>query len=489
MNFNCLPEPAQIQVLSFLNVKERLEIKLVSKAVKTLIEQYFPLKSLCVYVRGKPAKVRWAFDKEAITDSEKVEVHFQSESNKKQYYFDFDKIYFENLKRLHIQGDCGYGNGMGWLKCIRFLKELEILSVYDIKFPYPNIIRSPMLKVFTFKNPSVFDDFQAVFELVTPNLREYNIISLNEPRTKFENPEKLEVLRCHTFGYKYPINRFTSLRHLVCRNVDNSVRPEHLRSLELIEAFPTDSNTIEKLRNKEFTKDVKVFVFGFDLKNLPRVFTEIHPDQLLKQIAANYASLEKPCYWTEVLNYSELSKVFGGQAPIDYFKFYPNIREVTVSEITNYCSLNHFLVNCGDIKKLYLEKNCVDQQFFNGLKTISGSLNVLYITWYTLKIDFSFLSELTNLKTLVFWSSKIRWKLIGLESLEQCKILDYFEFKTPRFSVNLKFDKYTKIYFLDFKRKQIYEGPSLRKAIACLNSESESESKNEFSSNLSLLRR
>ena len=92
MNFDRLPELAQIRVLSFLNVKEKIKIKQVSKNMKFLIEKYLPLKSLCVYSRYKPVKVMWAFDKETITDQEMVEAHFQSRPKGKRFGFDSNKL-------------------------------------------------------------------------------------------------------------------------------------------------------------------------------------------------------------------------------------------------------------------------------------------------------------------------------------------------------------------------------------------------------------
>ena len=488
MNFDRFPLLVQIKILSFLNVKERLEIKSVSRLLKALIEQFLPLESLCIYRSCKPMKLKWPFTEEVIEN----QIMIQSHSHQGQHGVDFSKAYFRNLKRLHVHGDL-VSKGSNLLKHINLLEELEVLSLYVVVFEDAlHNINLRKLKVLYFRD-CVSNWMRTVF-FDMPNLISYSnfftvCTSIGFGTQRFGNPEKLEVLRCQAFGPNFTVNRLTGLKHLICLDIENSFSLEELPSLKLLETFPSSGETIRILKNRErsFPKDLKVFVFGFSLANLPEALMQPEEFQpkgfncslygnFLDHIAENYPKLERPSPWPTELFYSSLFESFGGRVPEDFFKFYPNIIHVKVSKKTDRFALIRLLKNHRGIEYLGLFEDCLDQDFFEELEAISSSLKNLVVKDYTKKVNFSFASKLENLRTIIFWSEEL--KLIpsdDFEPLDQCKNLREVSFYTSRsfagIQISYTFKNCTKIYKGDVELEKVYEGECIKKAIDCINAE------------------
>ena len=486
MNFDRFPLLVQIKILSFLNVKERLEIKSVSRLLKALIEQFLPLKSLCIYRSYKPGKWNWPFTEEVIEDQVMIQAHF----HQGEHGVDFSKAYFRNLKRLHVHGDL-VSKGPNLLKHINLLEELEVLSAY-LSYDYGlNNINLRNLKVLSFWDCN--SDWRKTVFFGMPNLKRFSFFKDGAfyYETKFGNPEKLEVFRCQAFGPKFTVNKLVGLKHLICQDLDSSFQLEEYPSLRLLEAFPSRGETTRILKNREmqFPKDLKVFVFGFSLANLPEVFIKTDEfvgfkspncwlsDNFLSYIANNYPNLERPCLWPIGLSYSLLFKSFCGRVPEDFLKFYPNIARLDVSERTDCSRLIRFLKNHGEIETLSLFDDCLDQNFFEELGSISSPLNCLVIREFTKNVDFSFASKLENLTTIYYcFGSKIIIPNESFEPLEQCKNLKTVKFYLTRSHVAWHFYGAIEISYKNGKRNYIsevdeivYEGECIKKAIDCIN--------------------
>ena len=500
MNFDRLPELAQIRVFSLLNVKERLLMKRTSKNVKMLIEHYFPLNSLCIFESGKPAYIKWPFSEETIKDQEKVRANFQISSTKRRFDLDLSMACFRNLKRLHFEGDLIIRNDAlvrELLGQISYLEELEVLSIHSVRCLNLNSSKLKKLKVVSLDKAFVcFERDAHVGNVEAPDLREFNICDHYMDReiklsvdSIIQRPEKLAVLRCGKFDETYPINLLTGLKHLVCQDVDRSFSLGKLPSLKLLETFPATSETIDILKNetKHFGQNVKVFVFGFGLEKLPAAFAKIDEFAILKKyhcalgfdflqkIALNYFELERPCCMPAILSYSCLIRSFDSQVPRDFFRFYPSIETVVVCHKTEHSSLIRFLCY-GTIKTLELRDDCFEQEFFNelsSLSTVVSSLLSLFFRRYTTKIDFSFVSKLENLARLTFASKSRRiWpSLSGLGcGLRRCK-----HFKGLAFIVNRRVfaSMYpscgqSNTYYSSVKHKNVYKGDCIQKATDCI---------------------
>ena len=240
-----------------------------------------------------------------------------------------------------------------------------------------------------------------------------------------------------------------------------------------------------------------MFVYGFRIADLPFAlatteFADFNPERrssthqctlpsaFLEHIAKNYSKLERPCSWPTALSYSSLVKFFHKKVPKDFFKFYSEIKILTVSKRIGRFSLTRLLADHGGIEQLILTDDCLGQEFFNRLEVIS-SLDFLNLIRYNKKIDFSFVSKLENLRTLGYQSDTGLLTSEGLESLEDYKYFETFYFTAARFTLEelihnptirtktFHISKVTELYTLKSNNKKIYEGEDIREAIAAIN--------------------
>lgn len=498
MNFERMPELAQIRVLSFLDARERLQAQRVSKRVKVLVENYLPLKSLCLLVSVRPVNLRWPFSEEVIKEQDRVYVPLKLyDSNESG--LGFKKTNFRKLKKLHLEFDPLVGTGQRFLKQIEFLEELEVLSIYGASFT-PQFCQQNFkkLKVLFLENCHIYGRDCLIN---VPNLMEYShCCPLNGTITNFKNLERLQVLRTQIFDRKFPINQLSGLKRLICIDIDNSFRLDELPNLKLLELFPSKRETIEIVRRiAESKRCLKVFVFGFPIAELPTALANTNfPDftlerslayycplrsTFLRQIAKNYSKIARPCSWPISLSYSSLVKSFREKVPRDFFRLYPEIKILTVSKKTEHFRLIRLLREHGGIEQLFLYDDCLGQEFFDNLGALS-SLNTLKLIRFIKKIDFSFLSKLKNLRNLVLQSDIGLLISEGLESLEGCKHFELFIFMAvnptdaePFYhhavrKKSFRLIKRSEFYILKTRDgKKIYQGEDIRESIAAINPE------------------
>ena len=493
---------AQIRVLSFLDARERLQAQRVSKRVKVLVENYLPLKSLCLLLSVRPVNLRWSFSEEVINEPDRVYVPLKwYDSNESG--LGFKKTNFRKLKKLHLEFDPLVGTGQRFLKQIEFLEELEVLSIYGASFTSQFCQQNfKKLKVLFLENCHFYGGDCLIN---APNLIEYSHCwPLNGTITNFKNPERLQVLRTQIFDRKFPINQLSGLKRLICIDIDNSFRLDELPNLKLLELFPSKRETIEIVRRiAESKRCLKVFVFGFPIAELPTAlattnFQDFNPERtsahhcilrspFLRQIAKNYSKVERPCSWPTAVSYSSLMKFFRQEVPRDFFKHYPQIKMVevflSVSKKFDHFKLIRLLKEHGGIEQLFLFDDCLGQEFFDNLGALS-SLNTLKLIRFIKKIDFSFLSKLKNLRNLVLQSDTGLLISEGLESLEGCKHFELFIFMAVNptdaepfyhhavMKKSFRLIKRSEFYILKTRDgKKIYQGEDIRESIAAINPE------------------
>lgn len=423
-----LPDLALMQLFSFFEADELLLLRLVCKRWNHFFLQFLLPKNLIVYEHRFPSRMLWPTTNQPIKSNEVLDLIKIADDVKQRFptspanplkaSLNSENLLLKSVEVLNIYRSA---NCNMFFKGGHFLfRQLRVLHIcYPLEMTVSHL-DLPYLEVFKIVGKINY------FELNAPNLRRFTFWQQNfqGPLTFIVSPaDKIQSVETLHFSEKYL--RFKSLESLTCLHIteipDNVL--EELPNLKKINLFPTEpahQAIVDNLRQQRSALnrgDLKILVCGVENDDLlytfrmtitQRYYEEVifcdDPDQIT-ELVTNYSNLVEPITWNTRIHYNLLERtLFYDGVPSDFFKKFPNIKEVVVEPGASQRILLEFLSGCRTFVLLKLTNCGFDQAFYDRLPALN-SISILMITERYKNIDFRFL---TKFRSLNFLSIKYR---------------------------------------------------------------------------------
>ena len=404
-----LPILVLSRIFSYLSLKERLKLRLVSKLWKALLEEIHQ-ENLCICDRQSHWKVR--YDEEDF---------FEISESEKSLNFDYflNPDFNQRIKRLIILADHRHG----FLLDFNLFSQLEVLKIYDcfsLKFPVLNL---PNLRTLCL----IYTTLKCDLRVNSPNLSSLTFYNndLERPTYRFslllERPEQVKFLQCRYFNEMF--EDLANLEHLIAMQIRNPL--DRFTKLKRIEIFSLTRPSahpaikdLEKNRNL-FSPNLKVFMNGFEWPPPTKILKMKNSFGLnfyfskkdLKEILNNLFAITRPFQWRVKIDYIDCS------FPDNFFDLFKQIEKVSVSCPVESERLIRFLQKAATVAMLDLENSFLDQSFYNQLPLIQ-TIRILNITDCKQSLNFDFLYELVNLASLYLDAQIIPIKILYKKLIE-----------------------------------------------------------------------
>ena len=242
--------------------------------------------------------------------------------------------------------------------------------------------------------------------------------------------EKIRFIKCKSFDAK-TARKTVNLETLICSDLCLPFKLDNLPNLKEVALFPFNpvSTALESLlqqRTNLSRFDLKIVLNGVEcsIDDFPEPDEQIWFDRegwlnlkiftkKAKLIAKNYFKIMRPLPFQTIVDYTELNRVFNGQIPGNFFKNFPEIYSVSVSQhVRSSSDLLDFLQNCNDLQKLRLMNCQYDQELYQKLLHFQ-SLRHLTIEELTGQVDFSFFLQFKHLDDFRLLSDCMPIDLVG----------------------------------------------------------------------------
>lgn len=424
LNLSELPELVLLNLFSYLSIKEKNRLKLVSKDLKSLVER-FPQTRLLIYQSYSSYFVE-------VSDSQwpsgewvkptdffglKVEPMRNPIFPFSKWNFDlrsgiFSDVKYLYLKNIRIKKD-GQTSFFDGLNCMEGLK---VLVIERCELPGLEFIK---LKLPLLKTLCLEFQYFGRLELNTPSLEELrlsDIAPVNDRQEKpihFKYPESLKVFVCVMFEYKLEL---PNLETLICRSLRSDFDLSKLPRLKRLEVYPIEGKVfrlqssyyyrmLSEKRSLAGNRNLEIRLFGFK----EHLFTksEINldfdsfdfgfkfEDAYAQLLAQNYASLVSPMPYPVCVIFSRITKFFPTQLPDDFFLKFPFINSVQLDPLADSSRLIPFLEHAKAVTYLTIEKS-LSKEFYDKLATTM----IAFLTLYEAPESLSFLTRMNNLQSL-----------------------------------------------------------------------------------------
>ena len=401
-----------LKVFSFLNVEEKLKLRLVSKSVKCWCDLLNTHRNLCIYEDEKPINLKWSSNEEYINDQDKIKIKF---SNEERCELNLNKTILMNLKCLYVYK---FKKLNSLLLNLTKLVELTIVyfddKYYDFTRPIGRfshfrstdelILNLQELKTFTLIN----NGYEKL-ELNTPKLTNASIITRyfsDDHNHIFHFKDCVKFLKCQLFNL---LNlKFPNLEHLICSEIKSRFDLRELPKLKIIEYYGSNLEIIEDLKAQKNPK-LDIFVNGFQDAlielNLKRryegycYYLKLYEDDDYRKIRNNFSRFIRPIQLPIEIHYDLFVKYFNHQSIASNFSI---IKCLIVDGIDDLNSLASFLEskNCETLEELTLRKCNLTQKFCDSLLRFQ-TLTLLKIRELVKnELNYDFILNLQNLKTI-----------------------------------------------------------------------------------------
>ena len=464
------------EIFSFLDWKERLKCKRVSKQWKFAIETT-GTQSLCIYSGRFPYKLKWCFSERELIREDTV-------------YCDPDK--FGNLRSKielfrTLQKLCFFHVEMNeFIEDLHLLPNLKVLMIHDYKVKrernLANLkLSSSSLEKLSFKYFKTEHPFEMIdsIDLDTPNLS--SLIFWNDAITepfanfpiKFRSPLKIQHLECIEFDSKLSVLK--NLETLVCQKIVCPFTLEDFKMLQRLELFPAEEEELDYIRGimkekNNLRKDsLEITVCGFkDLlvafKHGYRLFFsnfELN-EHFLSQVAKHSENLVGYIPWDFNVYFSVFHKIFE-EIPKNFFKKFSNFKRIYFSDYTRRLRKRKF-PNQSEILQLLIQSNpkVVDLgwdfyfnlEFYEQLTSIK-SIRHLEINDKFENLDYELFLKLEFLESLSIRTEKLPVDFI--KKLFKLKFMYNFSFCYSRFRLSVMLCQTYYSYSIDLTRKKDFD--------------------------------
>ena len=456
-----LPELPFEQVLSYLNLKDRLKARTVSRAWRNTFDRY-PVNTLCYSNRpidrilGKRRWVSGAFAKNFIN------------SNRFASFFDtFGQTILSNLKRLRLCDlDLTEEDRKTLVHTVNSLGQLEQLDIIRAGLKQRDVLNLnlPMLTNLQ------LEDVKGIHNLTleAPRLRDIKILDCSALKVEIVHEESVERLLVDWLEYT-DVENLRNLQYL-CVNYLPDIDSTFWSSLQKLKEIHTndpddDVSELFEQKQRSGSADLKIYLGGLLLngpddpaRNAFRGSSSGYlKGEWLVCLAENPSRLADQIPFYRALRYSEIEGVTP-DLEVNLLKRFTNLKEVEVN-----CSVR-------DIER-----------FLNFLKNFEKIVEVKFDWWH---YQFGRLPEYCAVQKLTLYSSPSHLDFLRLKHLiylnVYCSIdsetvrrafeelpLSYFEFEYDHSQrVSIEIDQFKQFeVWVDYTLTTV---PDLNSAIECI---------------------
>lgn len=424
INLNELPELVLLNIFSYLSIRQKNRLKLVSKGLKNLVER-FPQTKLIIYQSVYPSS-EMTKPGDSI-ELKKVPKSFYWNPPLSVVDFDLGNKFFSNIKCLYLkdifmekeENKRSFFENLNCLSGVLVIKRGGEMRLGTIMFDFP------LLKILRLE----FQQFKNI-KLNTPSLEELRISEIatsNEGKvalTHCEYPESLRLFRCVEFKSKL---EFPNLETLVCQKLDSDFDLSKFPKLKKLEVYPVVEGKLclkssyyrmlSEKRSLAGNRNLEIRLFGFK----EEVFTKSEINLEIKDgfdfyfnfedgygqlLAKNYAQLASRMPYKVSVLFSSITKYFPGQLPDDFFAKFPSINLIHLDPSSDCSRLIPFLRNAKSVTDLRIDKS-LSSEFYDKLATTTVASLMLYQPTESL----SFLTRMNNLRSLKIY--RVKKSVIG----------------------------------------------------------------------------
>ena len=463
-----LPVVALAKIFDFLSIQKRLEMKLVCKKWKFIVETMSHQSSLCVYSLNYPYNHRWCFSGQKVEEEQMLYLKFSHEPGR---WFNLKMPFFGHLQKVYLHQ---IGPKIShFIEEVHLLANLKVLMIDERKIEFLKL-SLPNLEKFSFKC-SCFD----LVDLDTPKLSSITFWSRHsfEPckrRMKSHFPLKVKHLECLEFNSNFSC--LINVESLICQEITVGFSLEDYKSLTRLELFPIDESQLQltrrlwEEREQLARTDLKMVVSGFKeelvfhalSRSLSHAYFRFAPQYLEKAIT-NFPNLVDYIPWGFTFSVPT-SIEYASSIPANFVDKFVAIKEIHIShpelKITESqeASLIELIRRCEpevlSVLALHLR-----EPFFEQLSRVQ-SIQCLRIGRYLGNVKFDHFLKFKNLTFLLISFEKIETEFI-CKLFEQLKLLANFSFTSYKIGIDIFFIQYRHYMeyipeYYDFERPYMF---------------------------------
>ena len=457
-----LPELPFEKVLSYLDLKDRLKARTVSRAWRNTFDRY-PVNTLCYssdpidFIHGKSRWVNGAFAE-----------NFISSTRYASFFDTFGETILSTLKRLRLCDLHLSGNGTAFARILNSfgqLEQLDIIRAVFIDHLMSNRnefhLNLPMLTSLHLK------EVEGILKLTleAPRLRDVRILNycLRHLRVEIVHGESVERLLVDDWRY-IDLKKLKNLQYLYVKSLP-AIDPTFLSSLQQLKEIHLQSKLIHLENNLIISKlferkqqsgraDLKIYLCGLLLNgpddpaiNALEDSTDCLCEEWLVCLAENLSRLADEIPFYRRLGFPDIVNVAPG-LEVDLLKRCTELKEVTVfdpvEDTQRFLNLLKNFENIGDLNF----RGDQPQDLFDRL---SEHCAVQKLTLHEPPSDLAFLFRLKHLIHLELYYS-INSKTVR-RALEELPALFYFAFRYGQNSASIQIDRVSKQFHIFFGKK------------------------------------
>ena len=450
-----LPELPFEQVLSYLNLEDRLKARAVSKRWYHKIN-CFKVKSLCFSERSSDfiwGKQRWV--------SGAFAQNFISSIPFTKFFHTYGQTILSSLKRLRLCDIDLWGDETMFARTLNSFSQLEQLDIIGDRLILQDVLNLPMLIILQIENVRGIEKLT----LEAPRLREVKILDCYYLGLEIVHSESVERLVIDWLGYM-EVEKLKNLQYLYLNKLPaiiNSIEwidSTFLSSMHHLKEFHTNrpENVSELFEQKQRSgrADLKIYLKGL-LLNGPHdpainVLDEAYLGELFVCLSKNPSRLADEIPFYHSLPYSVIESVAPGLV-VDLLKRFTHLNVVEVSRPVQ--DIERFLNLIKNRKNIFgLTFECDQPQDLFDRLPEHCAVQKLILNYLPPDLGFIF-----RLKHLIYL--KIDWS-IDIETVrrafQELPVLSYFKFRYDRLETSIGIEDPTQFrVWLDGKEKTVFD--------------------------------
>ena len=397
-----LPELPFEQVLSYLNLEDRLKARAVSRAWRNKFDRY-PPKTLCYSSRKRDfilGKNRWI--------SGTFAENFISSTRFASFFDTFGPTILSSLKHLRFCGlDLDEGDRTIFARILNSFGQLEELDIIWSKFNQRDVLNLNLPMLTSLQLERVHGFWKLTLE--APRLREVKVLYCSVLSLEIVHGESVERLLCNCWDYT-EMKKLKSLKALYIRR--GLIDSTFLSNLQHLKEFHTnDSEMVSELfeqKQRSGRVDLKIYLWGLLLNsaddpaiNALRDSSDYLCRERLVCLAENRSRLADQIPFYSSLHYPEIEGVAPG-LEVDLLKRCTRLDEVTAYRpVQNIQRFLDLLENYKNIVVFEFDGN-QPQDLFDRLPE---RFAIQSLTFYSPPSDLAFLFRLKHLTHLYIYFS------------------------------------------------------------------------------------
>lgn len=396
-----LPIELKINVIKELSICDKLNLRLMNKKWKLIIDKYFGIENLDI---GPSETFLNCF----FGENEQVYCFFINEA--KILELQFSQCFFMNIKRLLINNLRRFkftaisrqlhnfeklvNLDISYIFKDKDIFEEDSLSIFSPNLKFLRIHRISFVLNITFDTPNLKkvkidfqDEYYKIIFVHADSIQYLEIMDLNE--NILDNCVNLEYLHCETTSHKAfdcdKVLKLTKLKEFYLLNDQELM--EHL--IEKLDQ--QDRNDLKLFYKYVHVKNLKYF------KNLISEYFYFHPVLLkneFKFLVANQYNLAEKFYFHDSLYYKYFHP-YSENVPDDFLNKFSEIEFLHIKKVTNPKVLTNLISKCKKLDVIDFQSPLLKQDFFDNLPYVCAKLRCLRFNSFAKneKINFNFLTD------------------------------------------------------------------------------------------------